>query len=564
MGARVKVRQKLKKGIFMKSCCRCIFITLALSLLLVQQGFASNIFPLEPPDTSSPQATFSSFIHYTDKLYEAATAAKEDLFLEREFMQRAERCFDFSMVPPTLLDNVSVESVLMLREILDRIELPDLADVPDKYEVKKNNILLWRIPHTEITIGRCPEGPRMGSYLFTPETVRRLEEYYDEVRHLPYRSDKGENYTGFYEQYIYSSGWMIPDGFLKKLPEWMKEGYLGQAVWQWIAMIMILLLGDLSMWGVWLWHKKQKHRTRKWNWRWERLLFPLYAMLICVVMEYLIDNQINITGEVLSWISMLLKLIFAIFAGVAIIIGGDVVMRGIIHTSKIKEEALDADVLRLGCRLVSFGLVFVLFYNAGSYFGIPVTAIFASAGIAGVAVALAARETLANFFGGVSIFMDRPFRAGDYIVLDNGDRGEVKAVGMRSTRIQTRDDIMITIPNSVITNGKVVNQSRPHPHFRVRIKLGVAYGSDVDQVEALLMELAENNELAISRPEPRVRFRKFGDSALEFELLCWAARPHDRGRLIHTLSRDIYKRFNSEGIVIPFPQQDVYLHKAED
>jgi len=233
-------------------------------------------------------------------------------------------------------------------------------------------------------------------------------------------------------------------------------------------------------------------------------------------------------------------------------------------TSKIKEEALDADVIKLGCRMVSFILVFVLFYNVGSYFGIPVTAIFASAGIAGMAIALAARETLANFFGGVSIFMDRPFRAGDYIVLDNGDRGEVKAVGMRSTKIQTRDDIMITIPNAVITNGKVVNQSSPHPHFRVRIKLGVAYGSDVDQVEEILMELAESNKLAISNPEPRVRFRRFGDSALEFELLCWAARPHDRGRLIHTLSRDIYKRFNAEGIEIPFPQRDVYLHKVED
>ncbi|WP_041722369.1 mechanosensitive ion channel family protein [Maridesulfovibrio salexigens] len=548
----------------MPSSVRCVIASLMFLVLLSKSVFASSIFPLEPPDTSSPRATFSSFIHYTDKLYEAATAAEEDLFLEREFMQRAERCFDFSTVPPSLLSDVSVESVLRLREILDRIELPDLADVPDKSEVKKQNILLWRLPHTEITIGRCPDGPRMGSYLFTPETVRRLEEYYDEVSHLPYRSDKGENYTGFYEQYIYSSGWMIPDGFLKKLPEWMKDGYLGQAVWQWIAMVTILVLGDLSMWFVWLWHKKQKGRVRKWNWRWERLLFPLYAMFICVVLEYIIDEQINITGDVLSWVSMMLKFLFAIFAGVAIIIGGDVVMRGIIHTSKIKEEALDADVIRLGCRLVTFGLVFVLFYNAGSYFGIPVTAIFASAGIAGVAVALAARETLANFFGGVSIFLDRPFRAGDYIVLDNGDRGEVKAVGMRSTRIQTRDDIMITIPNSVITNGKVVNQSRPHPHFRVRIKLGVAYGSDVDKVEELLMMSAEKNALTINEPAPRVRFRKFGDSALEFELLCWAARPHDRGRLIHELSRDIYKTFNAEGIVIPFPQQDVYLHKVED
>lgn len=549
------------KGRFMKSISRCLICVL---IFLASQGsmaLASNIFPLEPPDTSSPRATLESFVYYSDKLYEAAVAA-EDLFLQREFLQRAERCFDLSKVPPTLMDDVSIESVLRLREVLDRIELPKMGDVPDKKEVKTHKIQLWRIPHTEITIGRCPDGPRMGSYLFTPETVRRLEEYYNEISHLPYRADKGENYTGFYEQYIYSSGWMIPDGFLKKLPDWMREGYLGQAVWQWTAVALLIVLGVLSLWLFWLWHRTLKGGTRKWNWRLERLLFPAYGMLVCLCIEYVADEQINFTGDVLSCVTMVLELFFALFAGVAIIIGGDVIMRGILLTAKVNDEALDADVIKLGCRLVSFGLVFVLFYNVGSAFGIPVTAIFASAGIVGMAIALAARETLANFFGGVSIFMDRPFRAGDYIVLDNGDRGEVMAVGMRSTKIQTRDDIMITIPNSVITNGKVVNQSSPHPHFRIRVKLGVAYGSDIDRVEEILMELAEGNELAIAQPEPRVRFRRFGDSALEFELLCWAARPHDRGRLIHTLSRDIYNKFNEEGIVIPFPQRDVYLHKV--
>ncbi|WP_320006745.1 mechanosensitive ion channel family protein [Maridesulfovibrio sp.] len=545
----------------MKPSIRCFFFVLMFLALSGQSVFASNIFPLEPPDTSSPRATLTSFIYYTDKLYEAAIAA-EDLFLEREFLQRAERCFDLSKVPPALLDDTSIESVLRLREILDRIELPDMKDVPDRQESKTLNLSLWRIPHTEITIGLCPDGPRMGSYLFTPETVRRLEEYYNEIAHLPYRADKGENYTGFYEQYIYSSGWMIPDGFLKKLPAWMLEGYRGQALWQWIAVALVFVLGGISIWLFWLWHRTLKSGTRRWNWRLERLLFPAYGMLVCLFVNYVAGEQINFTGDVLSFTTMLLELLFAFFACVAIIIGGDVVMRGILLTGKVKDEALDSDVIKLGCRLVTFMLVFVLFYNVGSAFGIPVTAIFASAGIAGMAIALAARETLANFFGGVSIFMDRPFRAGDYIVLDNGDRGEVKAVGMRSTKIQTRDDIMITIPNSVITNGKVVNQSRPLPHFRVRVKLGVAYGSDVDRVEEILLALAEQNELAIASPEPRVRFRKFGDSALEFELLCWAARPHDRGRLIHTLSRDIYKKFNEEGIVMPFPQRDVYLHKV--
>ncbi|WP_432738792.1 mechanosensitive ion channel family protein [Maridesulfovibrio sp. FT414] len=546
----------------MNSYIRNILSVFILLLLLSSPAGASTIFPLEPPDTSSPRATLSSFIYYTDELYAAATAAKEDLVLAKEYLQRAEHCFDLSEVPPTLQRSVSIESVLRLREILDRIELPLLEDVPDKYEIKEQNLQKWRIPHTEITIARVAEGPRMGSYLFTPDTVERLEGFYLEVKAMPYRGDKGENYTGFYEQYIYSSGWMIPDGFLKKLPDWMLHGYYGQAVWQWLGLFIVLMFCAAVLWMVWLWHRRRNRSPRK-GLHPGRLVLPLGGMLFCVMVKYLAVGQIKITGNVLAYLTVFLGVCFSVSAGLAIIVAGDIIMRGIIASSKIKEEALDADVIKLICRLVTFSLVFALFYQVGGYFGIPVTAIFASAGIAGVAVALAARETLANFFGGVSIFLDRPFRAGDYIVLSTGERGEVKAVGMRSTRLQTRDDVMITIPNSVITNGKVVNQSMPTPSFRVRIKIGVAYGTDIDKLEKILVEIAAANPMAVDFPEPRVRFRAFGDSALEFELLCWAIRPHDRGRLIHELNKTIYRRFNEEGIVMPFPQRDVYIHKVE-
>lgn len=540
----------------------CLF--LLLTLLLSAPARASNLFPLEPPDTSSPRATLDSFLTYTDKLYAAAIASREDVVLEREFMQRAERCFDLGQVPPTLRDEVAVESVLMLREIFDRMALPDMNDVPDKNDVREDKTQVWRIPHTEITIGKVPDGPRMGSFLFTADTVDRLEEFYYEVKDLPYRSDKGPDYTGFYEQYIYSSGWMIPDGFLRKLPGWMLAGVHGQAVWQWLALLAAIAVCTGLVWLVWKWNRGRLNRAAPGRIHLERMIFPLYAMGTCTFIKYIATAQINITGDILRYLTVGLGVSFAVFAGVAIVYAGNIAMQAIINSARINEDALDADVIKLLCRLVTFCLVFILFYNVGSHFGIPVTAIFASAGIAGVAVALAARETLANFFGGVSIFMDRPFRAGDYIVLDGGERGEVKAVGMRSTRLLTRDDVMISIPNSVITNAKVVNQSLPHPSFRVRVKIGVAYGSDIDLVESTLLDIAHQNSLAVASPEPRVRFRAFGDSALEFELLCWAARPHDRGRLIHLLCKDIYKTFNEKGIAIPFPQQDIHLHQAQD
>ena len=158
--------------------------------------------------------------------------------------------------------------------------------------------------------------------------------------------------------------------------------------------------------------------------------------------------------------------------------------------------------------------------------------------------------------------MDRPFRTGDYIILDTGERGEVIEVGLRSTRMITRDDVQVSIPNANITNAKIINESVPKNRFRVRIKVGVAYGSDVDQVEGLLLQIAKSNPLVTKFPEPRVRIRSFADSALEFELLCWAYQPEIKGKLMHKLYRSIYNNFNAANIIIPFPQRELHLTKG--
>lgn len=198
-----------------------------------------------------------------------------------------------------------------------------------------------------------------------------------------------------------------------------------------------------------------------------------------------------------------------------------------------------------------------------SLWKINITPLVASAGIAGVAVAFAAKDTIANFFGGISLFMDKPFKIGDYVILDQGERGEVVEIGIRSTRIKTRDDVLITIPNSIIANTKIINESAPVPKFRVRIPVSVAYGSDIDFVEKILLEVASGNANVVQEPESRVRFRAFGDSALNFELLCWIKEPALRGRTIHELNSGIYKKFNEAGIRIPFPQRDVHVYKEQ-
>ena len=199
-----------------------------------------------------------------------------------------------------------------------------------------------------------------------------------------------------------------------------------------------------------------------------------------------------------------------------------------------------------------------------SVWQVNLTPFLASAGLAGIIIALAAKDVLGNFFGGISVFLDRPFRPGDYIVLGSGERGRVVHIGLRSTRMVTRDDTLVSIPNSVIVSTKIINESAPDRRMRVRIKLSVAYTSEVDQVEEILLKVARANPLVLSEPKPRVRFRAFGDSSLDFELLCWVAQPKDKGLLIHELNSAVFKEFNQAGVVFPIPQRDVYVHHTSD
>ena len=210
----------------------------------------------------------------------------------------------------------------------------------------------------------------------------------------------------------------------------------------------------------------------------------------------------------------------------------------------------------LALLIIVAATIYMLFLT----WGIDVTAWLASAGIIGLALSFAAKDTLANLFAGVFILADSPYKLGDYIVLDSGERGKVTHIGIRSTRMLTRDDIEITVPNSVMGNAKITNEAGgPSNKRRIRVKVGVAYGSDIDQVREILEQIASDNEKVCRLPEPRVRFRNFGASSVDFELLCWIDQPVLRGQVLDQLYTAVYKKFIEHGIEIPYTKQDVYI-----
>ena len=233
----------------------------------------------------------------------------------------------------------------------------------------------------------------------------------------------------------------------------------------------------------------------------------------------------------------------------------------LLHLSNIEQ----VNVVETRTRPLFDNMAKIVIISAAIYFifvswNINVSAWLASAGIIGIAVGFAAKDTLANLFSGIFILADAPYKIGDYVNLDSGDRGQVTHVGLRSTRLLTRDDVEITVPNSVIANAKIINESGGrHQKERVRVKVGVAYGTDIDRLRDVLMQIGTSHPQTCDDPEPRVRFRQFGESSLDFELLCWIEEPVLRGRVLDALNTEVYKALAREGIEIPYPKRDVYI-----
>lgn len=267
------------------------------------------------------------------------------------------------------------------------------------------------------------------------------------------------------------------------------------------------------------------------------------------------------TGNDVEWVHSLIITLAVVIWLLALLRMSSLLLTAL-STHPNRFVAVEERTLPLFDNLTKVGLFGLAMYLVIVAWEWNLTGWLASAGVAGIAVGFAAKDTLANLFAGVFIIADSPYHVGDYVVLDSGHRGRVLHIGLRSTRILTRDDVHITIPNSIIGNGAIVNETSGTPQYRIRVQVGVAYGSDVDLVRATLLEVAATQEGLLREPAPRVRFRTFGSSSLDFDLLVWIRQPELRGLMLDALNTSVYKRFAETGIEIAFPQQDLHLRSV--
>ena len=541
-----------------------VVIAVALGRVAVAEDLGG---PLEPADTSSPRATLETFVDSCNTIYDAIqnTEISGRHRKAKQFaavVKRILRCLDLSETPEYLRESKGRETAVMLKEVLDRITLPPYDQIPDAKAVQatKETAALerWKIPDTDITIAKIEEGPRRGEWLFTSDTVDRADEFYDHVKGLPYRTTGPAVTKGFYSWFLSEPGSAWLANLVSRLPDWMRSRWQGQAVWQWIGLTVAAIVGLAVMllaYRVGRWSAARMRKTGVLRYC-LTLLFPIAAMAVPLVVRDFIAQQLAVSGTTLSVVKFTANMVFLVAILVVVVGAGNRITELLIASPRIHPKGLDAQFIRIVCRVLSLIVAIILFLEGGKYLGIPLTTLLAGAGVGGLAVALSAQDMLKNLFGSVMVILDKPYCVGERIVVKGFD-GVVEEIGLRSTKIRLLTGHVATIPNDDMARSHVENIGR-RPHIRRIADIGLTLETPPDKVERaveIIREIMKDHEGMDPEFPPRVYHNDIQRDALNLRLIYWYHPPDywDFLAMSEKVNLRIQREFEAEGIELARP-----------
>ena len=230
--------------------------------------------------------------------------------------------------------------------------------------------------------------------------------------------------------------------------------------------------------------------------------------------------------------------------------------------SSALERSNTEDTVRIFVtNLLNTLLMIVVFIAAINQLGIQTTSIIAVLGAAGLAIGLALQGSLSNFAAGILIVIYRPYKVGDYIQADN-HLGTVDDIQIFSTVLRTPDNKIVVVPNGSIMNGSIVNFSHQKER-RIDIVIGCSYDDDIDKVKEVLADVLSKDERILKEPKPRIALSELADSSVNFIVRPWVKNAEYLD-VLYSLLEEIKKRFDQEGISIPYPQSDVHIHNHSE
>lgn len=521
-----------------KPSFKTVLIILCLFQMWILPAYAvvdSN--PLKPIDTSSPRTTLQGFIEFTNKTYGAGAGlinnyiASSELYLSQEeiislkeamrYQKSAESALDLSELPPATVNESSRRLMVQLKEILDRIELPSADSIPDAQMMAKSEFKYWVIPNTEIRIQRVEKGTHAGEYLFTPETLSRLPEFYDKVKSLPYKANAS---VGWYDFVTYSPVGVAAVLYKVVPARWLLNSldnepvsrvtFLDQPTWRWFSMALILGVGFIFV--------RQCFRlSQYWNGRttsdghWTDLLRPLSLVVAALISALIFGEVLRVSGNAYEVVTLFFWTVFYLALTWAVWLTGGAIAATMIAEEHLLPSSIDSQLIRLTSRLVTFIVSIGILISGADRLGLPAYSVLAGLGVGGLAVALAAQQTIANLIGSLIIMIEKPFKVGDSIKLKETE-GVVENVGFRSTRIRTLHNSLVTIPSSQVVNSTIDNMAL-REYRQIKVELNLTYGTPIEKIKAFIQgvkQILESNPNT-RKDNSQVFFYQFGSHSLD-------------------------------------------------
>ncbi|MDN3630355.1 mechanosensitive ion channel family protein [Vibrio lentus] len=494
--------------------------------LAIPNALAMPSIALELADTSSPKHTLSSFIRDSSVVIEHWQNETLHLKEAQHAYSQVIRTMDLSMVPNRSRTVVVMEKIILLRELLDRIDQGTHQLVPNIEKIRGEEIDHWRLGNTEIVLSRQTLGDRTDQFLFSSNTVQSLSRWYRTMSALPYYTEVRPDY---YQEFLISPGPMFSKQFVLSLPSSFNQLYGPLPLWQWLALVGVLSLCKVMI-------KISFLLGERWNNRWEgkglkwragRLLSLVGVVNLLFIARWVIDDGIWITGGVYQlfttlfllaqffFVSWLIMAIFNYFADIYVF-------------KKHNGKHVDSSLITVLARIFGGLTIAILGIYVIEFMGFSISPILAGLGVGGLAVALAIRPILENVINGLTLYADGGVKIGEFCRY--GDKlGTIESIGLRSTRVRTLERSLITIPNSEFANMEIDNLERRDKR-RMEHVLRLRSETTLEQLRVLIVNL---RRLLLQHPiieeDPvRVRLMGVGEYSINISLMAYiSCRDHE-------------------------------------
>ena len=532
--------------------------------------------PAQTADTSSPRGTMTLFLDSCDQLY---AEIGKDRYMDRSnpvFQQLGMRiisCLDTSQLPEFAREYFDGEAAVSLKEVLDRVQLPTAEEIPGIESVEAADgteaLTRWQVPRTQIVISKIVDGPRRGEFLFSADTVRRAPDNFRKLKSQPYRKEGRPVSAGFYEWWLSRPADPIVAKWIDGLPEWYQDRYFKLAIWQWISLLVIVPICLIAMAIAFRFgrtHHVAPSDGRALIWHWLSLAFPLFAILIPLAFKHFIWQYLTLRGSSLYVVSFGANLVFLMGLIVLIVRVSSRVAESFVALPGISPSGLDANLIRIICRVTGIAASIVVLLEGGRYLGFPLTTLIASAGIGGLAIALSAQGLIKGMFGTVTILLDKPYRVGERINV-KGHSGVVEEIGLRSTKIRALDERVISIPNDLMAEAEIENIGK-HNSIRQITNLHIPLDTPrahVEKAVACIRTVLEDHDGMVPELPARVNFTDFNSDSFNVRVTYWFSPPvlSQFHEFSEKTNLSIMRSFEEHGIQFSLPFRHSYW-KTDD